>query len=99
MRQKSCMHEMPYEIVEKGLNPVQSSKIIKQLSDKVYYVPSGYNLNSMVLIGSDKIPVGTQGTNIIFQFIKPCFGIFILKIKDAKEAIEQLEKDFGENFA
>lgn len=97
MARKSCMNELPYEIIEKGLNPVQSNKMVRELSDKVYYVPGGYNLGEMTLIGSDKIPVGIKGTEIIFQFIKPCFGIFVLKITNAQKAIKQLEIDFDNN--
>ncbi|MFA0821842.1 MAG: DUF1894 domain-containing protein [Methanomethylovorans sp.] len=94
MSRSSCTKNIPYEILISGVTPVQSEKYIKENSDKVFHVPGGYHIKGMKLIGSEKIPVGVKGKDLIFQFIKPCFGIFVLKITDAQDEIDKLQKEF-----
>ncbi|NYT19202.1 MAG: DUF1894 domain-containing protein, partial [Methanosarcinales archaeon] len=38
----------------------------------------------------NSIPIGIKGNDLIFQFIKPCSGLFILRIKDAQDEIEKI---------
>ncbi|MBC7084823.1 MAG: DUF1894 domain-containing protein [Methanomethylovorans sp.] len=91
---RSCTKNIPYEILISGITPAQSEKYIKENSDRVFHVPGGYNIRGMKLIGSDKIPVGVKGKDLLFQFIKPCFGVFVLKITDAQDEIDKLQTDF-----
>jgi hypothetical protein len=42
----------------------------------------------------DNVPIGVKGDEVFFQFIKPCFGIFVLRVADAADIAEQLENDF-----
>ncbi|MGD9778844.1 DUF1894 domain-containing protein [Methanomethylovorans sp.] len=95
MSRSSCTKDIPYEILTSGVTLAQSEKYIKDNSDRVFHVPGGYNIKGMKLIGSDKIPVGVKGKDLIFQFIKPCFGLFVLKIADAQEEIDKLQKEFS----
>lgn len=95
MSRSSCTKDIPYEILTSGVTLAQSEKYIKENSDRVFHVPGGYNIKGMKLIGSDKIPVGVKGKDLIFQFIKPCFGLFVLKIADAQEEIDKLQKEFS----
>jgi len=91
MSRSSCTKDIPYEILLSGITPAQSEKFIKENSDRLFHVPGGYKIKGMKLIGSDKIPVGVQGKDLIFQFIKPCFGLFVLKITDAQDEIDKLQ--------
>jgi len=95
MSRSSCTKDIPYEILTSGVTLAQSERYIKENSDKVFHVPGGYKIKGMKLIGSDKIPVGVKGKDLIFQFIKPCFGLFVLKIADAQEEIDKLQKEFS----
>jgi hypothetical protein len=94
MSRSSCAKDMPYEVLTSGVTLAQSEKYIKDKAEKVFHVPGGYSIKGMKLIGSDKIPVGVKGNDLIFQFIKPCFGLFILKMTDVQEEIEKLQKEF-----
>lgn len=95
MSRSSCTKDMPYEVLTSGVTLTQSEKYIKDNSDRIFHVPGGYSIKGMKLIGSDKIPVGVKGNDLIFQFIKPCFGLFILKMTDVQEEIEKLQKEFA----
>ncbi|WP_370573002.1 DUF1894 domain-containing protein [Methanomethylovorans sp.] len=94
MSRSSCTKDIPYEILLSGVTPAQSEKYIKENSDKIFHVPGGYHIRGMKLIGSDKIPVGAKGKDLMFQFIKPCFGVFVLKITDVQDEIDKLQKEF-----
>jgi hypothetical protein len=90
----ACINDIPFEILSKGVTPAQSEKLIQEKSDTVYHVPGGYRLRGVALMG-DNVPVGVKGEDeVFFQFIKPCFGIFVLRVAEAADIAEQLEKDF-----
>ncbi|WP_292467098.1 DUF1894 domain-containing protein [Methanolobus sp.] len=89
----ACINDIPFEILLKGGTPSQCEKLIQEKSDKVYHVAGGYRLRGVALMG-DNVPVGVKGDEVFFQFIKPCFGLFVLRVPDAADIAEQLEKDF-----
>ncbi|MDA0524687.1 DUF1894 domain-containing protein [Methanococcoides alaskense] len=86
----SCINDIPYEILLKGATPKECEDFIKKECDEVYHVKGGYKLHGIMLRGGDSIPIGIKGDDLIFQFIKPCSGLYILRYPDAKEDIEQL---------
>lgn len=90
----ACINDLPFEILLKGGTPAQCEKLIREKSDKVYHVEGGYRIRGVALMG-DNIPVGVKGDEVFFQFIKPCFGLFVLRLPDASDVAEQLKKDFG----
>lgn len=89
----TCINDLSFEILLKGTGPVKCEEMVKKSSDKVYYVPGGYRIRGVPLVG-DNVPVGVKGDDVIFQFIKPCSGLFVLRLSDAADVVEQLEKDF-----
>lgn len=90
----ACINDLPFEILLRGGTPTQCEKFIQERSDKVYHVTGGYRIRGVALMG-DNIPVGVKaGNEIFFQFIKPCFGLFVLRLPDAADVTAQLEKDF-----
>ncbi|WMW22063.1 DUF1894 domain-containing protein [Methanolobus mangrovi] len=89
----ACINDIPFEILIKGATPAQCEKLIQERSDKVYHVTGGYRIRGVALMG-DNVPVGVKGDEVFFQFIKPCFGLFVLRVPDATDIAEQLEKDF-----
>lgn len=89
----ACISDLPYEIVLSGVTPGQSEKYIKENSDEVFYVPGGYKLLGVTLRGSSAIPVGIKDSDIIFQFVKPCSGLFVLRIRNEPEEVKRLRSD------
>lgn len=89
----ACISDLPYEIVLSGVTPGQSEKYIKEKSDEVFYVPGGYKLLGVVLRGGSEIPVGVKGSDLLFQYVKPCSGLFVLRIRDEPDEINRLRSD------
>jgi hypothetical protein len=65
----------------------RSAHKLRKLSSKVKGIRSEYN--SILLLGTTA-PVGFSGNCIVFQFIKPCFGFFVIKLKNEAEEVKKL---------
>ena len=89
----ACINDLPFEILLKGGSPAQCEALIKEKSDEVYFVPGGYTIRGVLLQG-DTIPIGVNGDEIIFQYIRPCFGLFVLKLANAADEVEKLRSQF-----
>ncbi|MBN2110101.1 MAG: DUF1894 domain-containing protein [Methanosarcinaceae archaeon] len=89
----ACINDLPYDILLKGGSPSQCESLIRERSDELYHVPGGYAIRGVPLKG-DSIPVGVKGDEIFFQYIKPCFGLFVLRLPDAGDEIERLRSRF-----
>ncbi|AKB80480.1 hypothetical protein MSHOH_3997 [Methanosarcina horonobensis HB-1 = JCM 15518] len=88
-----CLSEYDFEILLKNATPKECENFIKERSDEVYLVPGGYSIKGIFLLGT-AIPVGFSGNAILFQFIKPCFGLFVLRMKDEAEEIKKLREQY-----
>ena len=86
----SCIDEIPYEIMLSRATPKQCEDFVKNNTDEMYYVPGGYKIRGVPLVGGNNIPVGVSGPNLIFQFVKPCSGLYVLKINDAQDEIDRV---------
>ncbi len=89
----TCINDLPFEILLKGATPSQCSELITERSDKVYRVTDGYRIRGVPLMGSS-VPVGVKGDEVFFQYIKPCTGLFVLRLPDAADVVEKLSNDF-----
>ncbi|WP_406659942.1 DUF1894 domain-containing protein [Methanolobus sp. ZRKC3] len=87
----ACINDIPYEILLKGGSPTECENLIRENSDEVYYVKGGYKLRGVTLSG-EVVPIGIKGNDIFFQFIKPCFGLFVLKTSGSEADIEDLRR-------
>lgn len=90
----SCVNEITDEILLSNATPKQCEEFVKNNTDEMYYVTAGYKIRGVALLGKDTIPVGISGLDFIFQFVKPCRGFYVLKIKDAQDEIEMLRASF-----
>ncbi|OJH49679.1 MULTISPECIES: DUF1894 domain-containing protein [Methanohalophilus] len=88
----ACISDLPYEILLKGASVKKSEEFIRENCDEVYHVPGGYSLAGVMLKGGKTIPIGVKGNSIYFQYVKPCKGLFVLKLDDAEEEIEKLRQ-------
>ncbi|WP_292487936.1 DUF1894 domain-containing protein [Methanohalobium sp.] len=89
----TCISDLPYEIVLSGVTPSESEKYIKQNSDETFYVPGGYKLLGVVLRGGHEIPVGVKDSDLLFQYVKPCSGLFVLRIRNEPDEVKRLRSD------
>lgn len=88
-----CLSEFDYEILLKNATLKECENLIKEHSEEVYLVPGGYNVKGIFLLGT-AIPVGFSGDAILFQFIKPCFGLFVIRMKNESEEIKKLREQY-----
>jgi hypothetical protein len=80
-----CIELMDYEIVLSNISFKEGRDYIKTNIKEVYEVKPGYKLFDIYLIGIPPILVGIEGDHVIFPYIKPCHGAFVLKIKGGEE--------------
>ena len=95
-----CLSEYDFDILLKNATLKECETLIKERSEEVYLVPGGYAVKGIILMGAT-VPVGFSGHDIIFQFIKPCFGLFVIRLRNETEEIrrlrDQYKKDKNEN--
>ena len=88
-----CLNDIKYDILLKDATPKECEDLIMDICDEVYYVKAGYKIRDIALVGSEQIPAGIRNNSIVFRFIKPCTGLFVLEIKDALDEIERLRNN------
>jgi hypothetical protein len=85
-----------FEILLKNTTLKECESFIKNHSEDMYLVPGGYKVKGITLLGTTS-PVGFLGNDIIFQYTKPCFGFFVLKLPDEAEEIRRLHEQYKNN--
>jgi hypothetical protein len=91
-----CLREYKYEILLKNTTLKECEDFIKECSEDVYLVPGGYKVKGIMLLGTNA-PVGFSGNDIIFQFTKPCFGFFVIRLKNEIEEIKKLRTHYNKD--
>jgi hypothetical protein len=81
-----CIEELKHEVLAKGLTFKECREFIIGMSPRVYQIEPGTKLFGDGIIGPPPILVGTDGIMVVFPYVKPCHGTFILKIEDPAEA-------------
>ncbi|MDD1724796.1 MAG: DUF1894 domain-containing protein [Methanospirillum sp.] len=81
-----CIEELTYDILAKGLSFPESRQFIEKHYDETYQIKPGTKLFGDPLIGIPPIVIGIEGDMIIFPFVKPCHGTFLLRIQGLEEA-------------
>ncbi|MFQ6072376.1 MAG: DUF1894 domain-containing protein [Methanosarcinales archaeon] len=87
----TCINDLQYEILLAQKSIKECIDYIKKNIKEIYYVEPGYKVKGLILIGSSQIPIGINGNSIIFPFIKPCMGAYVLKIISASDEIKKLK--------
>jgi hypothetical protein len=82
-----------FEILLKNKTLKECESLIKDKTEDMYLVPGGYKVKDITLLGTTS-PVGFLEKDIIFQYTKPCFGFFVLKLPDEKEEIRRLRGQY-----
>jgi len=76
---------MDYEILLSNVSFKEGREFIKGNFREVYEVEPGYKLFDIYLIGVPPILVGVEDDHVIFPYLKPCRGTFVLKMKGEEE--------------
>ena len=88
-----CLSGFDYEILLRNATLKECESVIKENSEDVYLVPGGYKVSDIFLLGTS-VPVGFSGNDILFQFIKPCFGLFVIRLKNEEGEIKKLRNQY-----
>lgn len=89
-----CIEELTYNILAKGLSFPESRTYIEKNYSEIYYIMPGTKLFGDPIIGPPPIAIGIQGDTVIFPYVKPSHGTFLLSIDGSEEVsrIRQIGK-------
>ncbi|HIH69495.1 DUF1894 domain-containing protein [Methermicoccus shengliensis] len=85
-----CLNDIEYEIVLSQVSLDECTKYIQSHFSERYELPAGDKLMGLTLIGRGMVPVGVDGHTVVFPVVKPCYGAYLIRVKNADEAIEKL---------
>ena len=89
----SCIEQMKYRLLLERVSFKEAKEFIEKNSDEVYYVDPGYKIfKDYYIIGVPPIPMGAKGDDLLFTYVKPCHGTFVMGI-DSEEEIARLRKN------
>ncbi|MDI6811165.1 MAG: DUF1894 domain-containing protein [archaeon] len=87
-----CIELMDYKILLADITFKEGREFIRRNFKEVYEVEPGYKLFDVYLIGIPPILIGIEDGYIIFPYVKPCHGTFVLKIKDGEDIGRLIKK-------
>jgi len=88
----SCIEQMKYKLILERTSFKEAREHVEKNSDEVYYVDPGYKIfKDYYIIGVPPIALGVKGKELIFPYVKPCHGTFLMAI-EAEEEIERLRQ-------
>jgi hypothetical protein len=77
---------MKYDLLLERVSFKQAKEFIEKNADEVYYVDPGYKIfKDYYIIGVPPIAIGAKGEELLFTYVKPCHGAFVMKIKSIEE--------------
>ena len=88
----SCIESMKYKLLLERTSFKEARQFIERNSDEVYYIYPGYKIfKDYYIIGVPPIAIGAKGKDLVFTYVKPCHGAFVMTI-ESEEEIERLRK-------
>jgi len=92
----SCIEQMKYKLHLERTSFKEAREYIEKNSEEVYYVDPGYKLfKDYYIIGVPPVAMGVRGTELLFTYVKPCHGTFVMGI-DSEEEIARLRENENE---
>ena len=86
----SCIEQMKYKLLLERVSFKEAREYIEKNSDEVYYVDPGYKIfKDYYMIGVPPVAMGAKGDELLFTYVKPCHGTFVMTI-ESKEEIQRL---------
>ena len=92
-----CIELMDYTILQSRVSFKECREYIKANCKEVYEVYPGYKLFDIYLIGVSPIFVGVEDNYVIFPYVKPCHGTFVLKIEGEEEVKKLIKEKKADN--
>ncbi len=88
----SCVEQMKYKLYLERTSFKEAREYIERNSDEVYYVDPGYKIfKDYYMIGVPPVAMGAKGKELLFTYVKPCHGTFVMAI-DSEEEIQRLRE-------
>ncbi len=89
----SCVEQMKYKLYLERISFKEARDYIEKSSEEVYYVDPGYKIfKDYYIIGVPPVAMGVRGKEMLFTFVKPCHGTFVMGI-DSEEEIARLREN------
>ena len=89
----SCVEQMKYKLYLERISFKEARDYIEKNSEEVYYVDPGYKIfKDYYIIGVPPVAMGVRGKEMLFTFVKPCHGTFVMGI-DSEEEIARLREN------
>ena len=90
----SCVEQMKYDLLLERTTFKDAREYIEKNSDEVYYVDPGYKLfKDYLIIGVPPVAIGVKGNEVLFTYVKPCHGTFVMKIESPEEITRLRERE------
>ncbi len=82
----SCIEQMKYKLYLERTSFKEAREYIEKNSDEVYYVDPGYKIfKDYYIIGVPPVAMGVKGKEMLFTYVKPCHGTFVMAIESEEE--------------
>lgn len=82
----SCVEQMKYKLYLERTSFRDAREYIEKNSDEVYYVDPGYKIfKDYYVIGIPPVAMGVKGKEMLFTYVKPCHGTFVMAIESDEE--------------
>lgn len=81
----SCIDKIAYEILLTGASFREGADYIKEHFAEWYEVEPGYRLFDAHLVGVPPVILAVEGEDVIFPYVKPCRGTFLLRARGPEE--------------
>jgi hypothetical protein len=94
----SCVEQMKYKLYLERTSFREAREFIERNSDHVYYVEPGYKIfKDYYIIGVPPIALGAKGRGLVFTYVKPCHGTFVMAIESEEEIQRLSDKEAQED--
>jgi hypothetical protein len=82
----SCIEQMKYKLHLERTSFKEAREYVEKNSEEVYYVQPGYKIfKDYYLIGVPPVAMGVKGKELLFPYVKPCHGAFVMSIESEEE--------------
>jgi hypothetical protein len=89
----SCIEQLKYNLLLERISFKEAREYVEKNADDVYYVDPGYKIfKDYYIIGVPPVALGVKGNELIFPYVKPCHGTFVMSIESPEEIQRLREK-------
>ena len=90
----SCIEQMKYRLYLERTSFKEAREYIEKNSEEVYYVEPGYRIfKDYYIIGVPPVALGIRGDEVLFTYVKPCHGTFVMGVDSSEEIARLRERE------